>query len=221
MGETIPLTATDGHALDAYRAEPEGRPRGGIVVIQEIFGVNDHVREVCDRFAGAGYVTVAPALFDRAEKGVELAYDDDGMAAGRDLRARVDWDGPVSDIAAAVQALRPLGKVGVVGYCWGGSLAWLAACRLDVDCVVGYYGGQIIEFKDEQPRCPVILHFGETDASIPMTDVDAIRAAQPDVPVHVYPAGHGFNCDKRASYDAASAREALPRTLELLARHVG
>ena len=222
MGQTITLTAADGHELQAYRAAAEGAPRGGLVVIQEIFGVNGHIRDVCDGFAADGYAAIAPAVFDRVERGVELDYDDAGIARGRALRAGLGWDGAMADVEAAAGALEPSGRVGVVGYCWGGSLAWLAACRLDVACAVGYYGGQIIGFNDETPRCPVILHFGETDASIPMDDVDAIRAAHADVPVHVYgDAGHGFNCDRRAAYHAESAKTARARTLALFAEHVG
>ena len=221
MGKTITLTAADGHELEAYRADPEGTSRGGIVVIQEIFGVNGHIRDVCDGFAADGYAAIAPAVFDRVERGIELDYDDAGKVRGREVRAELGWEGPMADVDAAAGALEPSGKVGVVGYCWGGSLAWLAACRLDVACAVGYYGGQIIGFNDETPRCPVILHFGETDASIPMDDVDAIRAAHADVPVHVYgDAGHGFNCDRRAAYHAESAKTARARTLAFFAEHL-
>ena len=222
MGQTITLTAADGHELQAYRAAAEGAPRGGLVVIQEIFGVNGHIRDVCDGFAADGFTAVAPALFDRIERGIELDYDDDGKVRGREVRAELGWEGPMADVEAAAGALEPSGKVGVVGYCWGGSLAWLAACRLDVACAVGYYGGQIIGFNDETPRCPVILHFGDADASIPMDDVDAIRAAHAGVPVHVYAdAAHGFNCDRRDSYHAECAKTARARTLAFFAEHVG
>ena len=222
MGQTITLTAADGHELEAYRADPEGAPTGGLVVIQEIFGVNGHIRDVCDGFAADGYAALAPAVFDRVERGVELDYDDDGIARGRALRAELGWEGAMADVDAAAGALEPSGKVGVVGYCWGGSLAWLAACRLDVTCAVGYYGGQIIGFNDETPRCPVILHFGDADASVPMDDVDAIRAAHADVPIHVYAdAAHGFNCDRRDTYHAECAKTARARTLAFLAEHLG
>ncbi len=214
MGEIIELQAEDGHFLDAYRADPEGAAKGEIVVIQEIFGVNAHIREVCDRFAGAGYSAIAPATFDRVKKGVELGYDEDGIAAGRELMGQLDWDNALKDVAAAARALRPDGKVGVVGYCWGGSLAWLAACRLDIGAAVCYYGAQIPKFAAETPKAPVILHFGETDASIPMEGVETVRAAHPDVPIYTYPAGHGFSCDHRASFDAESSRRALVHTLD-------
>ena len=221
MGVTLQLTAADGHGFDAYRADPEGTHKGGIVVIQEIFGVNSHIRSLCDKFAAEGYTALAPALFDRVGKGIELAYEEADVAEGRDIRGKITWDQAVSDVAAAVDVLKSEGKVGVVGYCWGGSLTWLAACRLDLACAVGYYGGQIADFKDEKPRCPVVLHFGDTDASIPMDAVEAVKAAQPDVPVYVYPAGHGFACDIRGSFHAESTAEALPRTLALFAEHVG
>ena len=221
MGTMIQLTASDGHRLDAYRADPKGKPKGGMVVVQEIFGVNAHMRAVTDGFAAAGYAAVGPALFDRVEKGVDLGYAEPGMTRGRELRAKLAWEDVLKDVAAAAQAVRAAGKVGVVGYCWGGSVAWLAARRLKLDAAVGYYGGQIIGFKDERPACPTMLHFGYQDTGIPMTDVDAIRKAQPKVPIHVYPAGHGFNCDHRASYHAASAKLAGERTLAFFAKHLG
>ena len=221
MGTHIRLTASDGHAFDAYRADPETPPKAGLIVVQEIFGVNAHMRAVTDGFAAEGYAAIAPAFFDRAETGVELGYDEPDVARGRTLRAELGWDGAIRDVMAAAQDLKPAGKIGIVGYCWGGSVAWVAACRLKLDGAVGYYGGQIIEFKDEKPGCPAMLHFGETDAGIPLSDVDAIRVAQPDVPIHLYPAGHGFNCDHRGSYDAESAALALKRTLGFLADALG
>ncbi len=221
-GQTLTLTAEDGHQCGAYRADPDGTPRGGIVVIQEIFGVNKHIRSVCDGFAADGYAALAPALYDRETPGVELAYDTAGITRGREIRAEVGWDNPVRDIAAAVEALAPVARIGAVGYCWGGSLAWLAATRLQVACAVCYYGGQIVNFKDEKPGCPVLMHFGETDHSISMDDVETIRAAQPGVPTHVYPgAGHGFNCDMRAESHPASAELARVRTLAFFAEHIG
>ena len=220
MGTTVNLTAEDGHRLDAYEAPAAGAAKGGLVVVQEIFGVNEHIRGVCDSFATAGYATLAPALFDRVERGVELGYDDDTFAWGRALRAEVGWDQVVLDAKAAAMRLGPLGPIGVVGYCWGGSVAWLAACRLDLACAVGYYGGQIIQFNDERPRCPTMLHFGERDPFIPMTDVEAIRAAHAEVPVHVYDADHGFNCEARSSYEPASAATARERTLAFFADHM-
>jgi len=213
MGKIIELKAEDGHQLVAYRVDPDGVAKGGLVVIQEIFGVNAHIRDVCDRFAAAGYSVIAPAVFDRVKKGVELGYDEDGIAAGRELMGRLDWDSALKDVSAAAQALRPDGKVGVVGYCWGGSLAWLAACRMDIAAAVGYYGGQIPKYVGEAPRAPVMLHFGEMDASIPLQGVEAVKAAHPDIPVYIYPAGHGFACDRRASYHQESSALAWRRTL--------
>lgn len=219
MGETIRLTAADGVTISAYRARPKGDPKGGVVVVQEIFGVNDHIRAVADGFAADGYEAIAPAIFDRVETGVEVGYDEPGFAKGREVRAKAGGDKPLLDITAAVTALP--GKVGVVGYCWGGSLAWLSATRLDgIACAIGYYGGQIAQFKDETPRCPVILHFGETDKSIPMSDVEAIAAAHPEVPIYIYPAGHGFNCDRRADYHPDSARMARQRTIGFLGENI-
>ena len=221
MGERITLNAADGHVLSAWRADPEGAPRGGVAVVQEIFGVNEHIRDVVDGFAAEGYVAIAPALFDRVEPGVELDYDEAGRDRGRALRPQIGWDQAVADVAAAVLVLPE--KTGVVGYCWGGSVAWLAATRIEgVAAAVCYYGGQIKDFLDETPRCPVLLHFGGADANIPMADVSAIRKAHPDLPLHVYEgAGHGFNCDRRGSYDRAASASARQRTMALLADSVG
>lgn len=222
MSETIRLKASDGHEFAAYRAEPSGTPRGSIVVIQEIFGVNAHIRSVADSFAADGYTVVAPALFDRVERDVELGYDPDDIAAGRTLRGKLDWDRPLRDIRAAVDLLAG-SKVGVVGYCWGGSLAWLSATRLSsLTASVAYYGGQISEFRNETPHCPVMLHFGSQDQGIPLDDVEAIRAAHPNLPIHVYEgAGHGFNCDMRGSYHAEAAATARKRTIDFLAEKLG
>ncbi|MDJ0948971.1 MAG: dienelactone hydrolase family protein [Alphaproteobacteria bacterium] len=221
MGQTITVTAEDGHAFDAYRAAPEGAARGGIIVVQEIFGVNHHIRAVTDGYAAAGYVAVAPALFDRVERGVELDYTPEEIETGRALMGKLSWDDAVQDTRAVADLLRPeVGAVGCVGYCWGGTVAWLAATRIGIPSV-GYYGGGTAGLVDEQPRAPVILHFGEHDDRIPMADVDAIRAAHPDVPVHVFPAGHGFNCDARGSYHADSAAAALELTLAFFKEHVG
>ena len=223
MGETIGLTAKDGHRMFGYRARPPGETAPGLVVIQEIFGVNSHIRSVADRFEAAGFDVIAPALFDRVGPGIELGYGPDDIAKGREIRAQIAQADAEADVAAAVAQLRSEGrKVGVVGYCWGGSLAWAAAARIKgVSAAVGYYGGQIAEMADQKPKCPVMLHFGETDASIPMSQVETVRAAHPDLPLYVYPAGHGFSCDARASYHEASHKEALERTLGFLAQHLG
>lgn len=218
MGETITLTCKDGVQISAYRARPQGRPKGGMVVLQEIFGVNHHIRAVADKYAAAGYLSIAPALFDRVEKGVELGYGMEDRPRAMDLRGRTKLAETLADVAAAIEAAKEGGKVGVVGYCWGGTLAYAAACRLPgVAAAVGYYGGGIAGIASEKPRIPLMLHFGERDKHIPLSDVERIRAAQPEVPVFVYAADHGFNCDERESYDAAAAQEAELRTMEFFA----
>jgi carboxymethylenebutenolidase len=215
------LTASDGHRLSAYRAGPADAPRA-LVVVQEIFGVNRHMRNVCDRLAAEGYAVIAPALFDRTQRGVELGYTPDDVARGRDLRAKVPAEGTMADIEAAAAALPAGAKRGIIGYCWGGTVAWWGATRSrSFAAAVGWYGGGIAATKDERPNCPVQLHFGETDASIPMADVEAIRAAQPGVGIFVYPgAGHGFGCDERGSYSAPDAALAQQRSLAFLAQHL-
>ncbi len=211
MSETLTLTASDGHQLSAYRAG-DGP---GLVVVQEIFGVNSHIRNVVDRFAEAGFAAIAPALFDRIGPGHELGYTSGDVAAGRDLRGKADNADALKDIAAARDLLATEGRrVGVVGYCWGGSLAWHAATQLSgFDAAVGYYGGEIPKSKDAKPTIPIMLHFGEHDAGIPMEGVREGEAAHPDIPIHIYDAGHGFSCDERASFDEASHKAALARTL--------
>ena len=221
MGNGIKLTASDKHQFDGYLAMPSGKPRGGLVVIQEIFGVNRHMRAVTDRFAAEGYAALAPALFDRVERNVDVGYDEAGITKGRTVRQGVSYDQAMRDSAAAVAHLQQFGKVGIVGYCWGGNIAWLAACRLPVAAAVGYYGGDIANLLNETPKAPLQLHFGELDQHITAAAVARIRAAVPKVPVHTYPAGHGFNCEERKDYDAASADLARERTLAFFAEHVG
>lgn len=221
MGDRLQLTASDGHTLSAYRAEATAAPRGHVVVVQEVFGVNDHIRRVCDGYAALGYTAIAPALFDRLQPGVELGYDEAGITAGRDLVGRLGWDAPMLDIAAAATALHPDGRVGVIGYCWGGTIAWLAACRLEVGAAVAYYGRQIIDFVGERPHCPLIMHFGGEDPLIPRATVAAVQAAHPAIPVYIYEgAGHGFNCDARADFRPAIATLAQERTLAFLATNL-
>lgn len=222
MGHWIELAAADGHRLAAWRSEPAGNPRGGLVVVQEIFGVNAHIRAVCDGYAADGYLAIAPALFDRIRPGIELGYANDDIAQGRDFKARSPIDSALADVAAAREAAAKAGKVGIVGYCWGGYVAWMGAARLPgFACAIPYYGGGMLEAVGEQPRCPVLAHFGERDAVIPLPGVQALAAAHPSVDVRIYPAGHGFNCDARASYDAAAADLARERTLAFLRAHVG
>jgi carboxymethylenebutenolidase len=221
MGETVKLTAEDGHSFDAYVARPAEQPKAGLVIVQEIFGVNAHIRGLADGFAADGYLAIAPALFDRIEPGIELGYDKDDIAEGRRLRGQVQWDEALSDVAAAMGFLAGAGKAGVIGYCWGGSVAWLAACRLNPAASVCYYGGNIYECRNEQPSCPVTFHFGEEDSGIPMDQVKAIGKAHPKQELFTYPAGHGFNCDMRGSYHADSAALARKRTLAFLERTIG
>ncbi len=223
MGHDVTIQASDGHSLGAYRAEPDRAPIGGLVVIQEIFGVNRHIRSVVDRFAADGYVAIAPALFDRVRTGVELDYDPDGVQAGFAVMQELDLDQVMLDLRAAVDAVADVGRVGVVGYCFGGSMAARASIEMAdvVSCAVGYYGGGVAQLVERRPQIPLLLHFGAEDHAIPAETVDAVRQAWPEVPVHVYPgAGHGFNCDLRASYHPASAALALERTLAFLAANL-
>jgi carboxymethylenebutenolidase len=224
MGKTLELKAADGFTLSAYRADPQGKPRGGLVVAQEIFGVNSHIRSVCDGYAADGYVAIAPALFDRTQRGVDIGYTPDDIAKGREWKAmaNANVDAVLADVAAARDAAAGAGKVAIVGYCWGGYVAWMAAARLDgFACAIPYYGGGMLEAVGEKPRCPVIAHFGERDANIPVAGVRQFAAAHPEVRVYTYEADHGFNCDQRGSYDAAAAKLARSRTLEFLQKHVG
>ncbi len=212
----IQLTADDGHELGAYEVHPDGAS-AAVVIVQEIFGVNAHIRSVVDRYASFGYRTIAPALFDRVERGVELGYDESGIARGRELATQIAFDPALSDVAAAVAHASATGPVAVIGYCFGGSVAWLSAAQLPIAAAVGYYGGQIHGLVDRRPKVPTMLHFGELDHAIPLDQVEAISAAHPDVPVHLYPgAQHGFSCDARASHHPMSAAIALGRTLEFL-----
>ncbi len=219
--ETVKLTADDGHSFDAYVARPSDQPRAGLVVIQEIFGVNVHIRGVADSYAAEGYLAIAPALFDRVSPGIELGYDKDDIAEGREIRGKIAWEQALADISAALGFVAGAGKAGVVGYCWGGSLAWLTATRLKPAAAVCYYGGNIYEHRDEQPNCPVVFHFGEEDSGIPMDQVKAVGEAHPEEELYSYPAGHGFNCDMRGSYHAESAALARERSLTFLKRTIG
>ncbi len=220
MGQMIELKAADGFTLGAYSAGPADAV-AGLVVVQEIFGVNHHMRAVADAFAAEGYAVIAPALFDRASPGVELGYDEAGIKRGLELRAQVPEAGTLADIAASAAALgnRPLG---IIGYCWGGTVAWWGATRTTTfGAAIGWYGGGIAAARAEIPHCPVQLHFAEDDHGISMTDVEAIRAAQPGVEIFTYAgAGHGFGCDERGSYNAASAAQAQTRSLAFFAQHL-
>ncbi|MBT3791054.1 MAG: dienelactone hydrolase family protein [Alphaproteobacteria bacterium] len=219
---TITLTAADGHEFAAYESIPSGDIKGRLVVVQEIFGVNEHIRNVCDRFAERGFHAVAPAMFDRAERNFEKGYDQEGVGAGVAIMNALDWDKALADVQATVDHLKSDGPVGVVGYCWGGSIAWLAACRVNnVAAAVGYYGGKVIQFIEENPKCPTMLHFGEKDTGIPLTDVVQIAAKHAAVQVFTYPdAEHGFTCDARASYNKISSDQALARTVPHFTEHL-
>lgn len=227
MGQFIDLTASDGFTFPAYVAEPAGKPRGAVVVVQEIFGVNSHIRAVADGYAAEGYLAVAPATFQRARQGVELGYTDDDMKAGFALKTAVEAlpaPGVLQDIQAAVDHAARAGKVGIVGYCWGGLLTWRAAAGVSgLAAAAPYYGGGMTTPKESalKPKVPVLVHFGSNDHWIPLDTVDAFRKAHPEVEVQVYECGHGFNCDQRGSYDASAARLAKERTLAFFASHLG
>jgi carboxymethylenebutenolidase len=223
MSEYINLSASDGHQLEAYVAEPATARCGAVVVVQEIFGVNSHIRSVTDGFAAQGFWAIAPALFDRVRPRVELGYDAADAKRGMQMATEIGIDTAVLDVAASISHAKRLAagvKVGVVGYCLGGTLAWLAATRHHPDAAVGYYGGRISQYAAETPRCPLMLHFGAKDAHIPSSEIDVIRQAHPDVPVFVYEAGHGFNCDQRQAYEPTSAALARQRTLDFLRKHL-
>jgi carboxymethylenebutenolidase len=222
MGQNITLTASDGFKLGAYRADPSTAPKGAIVVIQEIFGVNSHIRNVCDRFASAGYVAVAPAIFDRIEPNFQSGYSPDEVAVARKFVANPDWPAMLRDTQAAIDAVKDSGPVGIIGFCLGGSVAYAAATKLSgLKAAVGYYGGVVVRFADDKPTVPTQLHFGEKDTGIPLTDVETIKAKRPDVEVFTYPgAQHGFGCDERASYDKASSDLAWQRSLAFFAAHL-
>lgn len=226
MGQFIELTAADGVRFSAYVARPAGTPKGGLVVLQEIFGVNSHIRSVADGYAADGYLVVAPSTFHRVEAGVELGYTEADMGRGFALKTAVESlppPGVMPDVQAAIDHAAQAGKVGIVGYCWGGLLTWRAACELNgLAAAVPYYGGGMTSEAESirAPKVPVLAHFGDQDHWIPLDSVERFRGAQPSVEVHVYPAHHGFNCDQRGSYDAAAARLARERTLAFFARHL-
>jgi carboxymethylenebutenolidase len=222
MGEFTTLMARDGHEFQAWLSAPAGRPRGAVIVAQEIFGVNRHIRAVTDDYAARGYVAIAPAMFDRIRRGIELDYTPAGMQEGIGYMLQSKREHAVADLSAALATVRHAGKVGAVGYCWGGYLAWLTACELPVSCAVSYYGGPITQnLGTGTPGKPMMFHYGERDGHIPLTDVDKVRAAHPNGIFHLYPAGHGFNCNERADYDQPSAELALQRTLDFFTEHLG
>ena len=221
MGEFTPLMARDGHEFQAYLAAPRGAKRGAVVVLQEIFGVNAHIRALADGYADQGYVAIAPCLFDRVAAGLELGYTSADIERGRGTMLQITREQSLKDIAACLAVVRNAGRAAIVGYCWGGLLAYLAAGELRVSCGVSYYGGNIAQHLERLPKRPMLYHFGERDAHIPLEDVERIRAADTSATIHLYPAGHGFNCPERADFHAESAALALQRTLAFLGEHVG
>jgi carboxymethylenebutenolidase len=218
----IELKAADGHKLAAYRAEPAGKARGGVVVIPEIFGVNSHIKSVADGYAADGYLVIAPAMFDRAKRGYDTGYSQAEIQAGVAIMQKLDWKQTMQDVAAAIEAAKTAGKVGIVGYCWGGTVAWVAAARLaGLACSVPYYGGGMPGFIGEKPKCPTMCHFGELDQSPTLEQAKAIVKAHPEITAHFYPgAAHGFNCDQRGSYNPAASKLARERTVEFFRKHV-
>ncbi len=226
MGEIVNLRSADGQTVPAYVAKPATPPKGGVVVLQEIFGVNSHIRAVADGYAAAGYLAVAPSTFHRVKAGVELGYTEADMQAGFALKTAVEAlpaPGAMGDSQAAIDHAAQAGKVGLVGYCWGGLLTWRSACTLQgLSAAAPYYGGGMTtpEETARQPRVPVLAHFADDDKWIPLDTVHAFAKAQPKVEVHIYPGHHGFNCDQRGSYDAGAASLARQRTLDFFARHL-
>jgi len=223
MGTNIELTASDGHTLGAYKATPDGNPKGGVIVIQEIFGVNQHIKNVTDEFAKNGYVAIAPALFDRAEKGLELGYGQDDFQKGRETRGSLNDEGIQNDVQAAIDEAAKAGKVGIVGYCFGGYVSWLAACKCNgLSAASTFYGGGIHAKREDTPKVPVIFNFGDNDGGIPLSQVHDIKEANPEIPCDVYDeSGHGFCCDDRESYNQGACERAHKRTLDHFASNVG
>lgn len=218
----LQLRASDGHSFSAYLARPEGgATRGGIVVVHEIFGVTGHIERVAEQFAARGYLAIAPALFDRQRRGVNLPYDDAGSKVGYGYARQADTAGLMADLNASVDAVSRAGAVGMVGYCWGGRVVYMAGSRTNVAAGVVYYGGGITEVLEPVPRCPMSFHFGRRDTHIPLADVELVRRAFPQGEFHLYDAGHGFNCTDRDSHDAAAAHLAAKRTLEFFGRRLG
>jgi carboxymethylenebutenolidase len=220
MGEFTTIMARDGHEFQAYLAAPTGKPRGAIVVLQEIFGVNSHIQAVTDSFAAEGYTAIAPALFDRVRRGIQLGYGPEDRQVGIGTMQQLKTDDTLKDVGAAIAVVKNSGRVGVVGYCWGGRLAYLAACDLPVACAVVYYG-KVADQLEKKPKRPVMYHFGTLDKSIPVSDTDKIKAAHPEGVLYLYEgADHGFNCDQRPSYNPEAAALARQRTLGFFARYV-
>jgi carboxymethylenebutenolidase len=223
MGKMIELTAADGHKFSAYRAEPAGKPKGAVIVIMEIFGVNSHIKAVADGYAADGYVAIAPAMFDRCHPGLDVGYTGADLDTARAAMQKAKLDEAIKDVTATLNEVKSAGKVGIVGYCWGGTCAWKSASSVDgLSCAIAYYGGGVPGLIGDKPIVPVMFHWGETDGSIPLEKAKEVAAAHSNQIHYFYPgAGHGFNCDQRASYNAEAAKLAKQRSLEFLAKHVG
>lgn len=219
----VKLTASDGHQMDAHIARPSGTPRGGVVVVQEMYGVNDYLRTVCEFYAANGYVAIAPSLYDRRQPNLIFDYTTEDHDRAQHVYKNWHFELALTDMDAARDAIASAGRVGVVGFCWGGTLAWLAACRRDYACAVAYYGSMMPDLAAEQPRCPVIAHIGDKDTTLPPNRIADFQAAQPQVPVYLYAgAQHGFdNPDRKPRYDARAHQEARERTLAFFAAHIG
>jgi carboxymethylenebutenolidase len=221
MAEFTTIMARDGHELRCWLAAPPGKARGAIVVVQEIFGVNSHIRGVTDGYAAEGYVAIAPSLFDRVRKGIELGYQPSDMQEGFGYVQQLKPEQTLLDLSAAIAVVKHAGRVGMVGYCWGGKMSYVSACELPLACAVAYYGGSIASSLDKKPKCPVMYHFGELDKHIPQSDVEKIRAANPQGIFHIYQgADHGFNCDQRGSYNPQAAALARERSLAFFNEHL-
>ena len=222
MGELIKTIASDEHTFDAYLAQPQGMPRGGIVLIHEIFGVDTHIKNVADNYAREGYLVGVPALFDRFTSNIELGYASDEFLRGQALKAKIGNHLPLKDIAATLNLVSSSGKVGLIGYGWGGTLAWLASCKVNgLACASAYYGEGIGVLSYLRPKCPVIFHFGDMDHSVPAEEIVTIKTNQPSCSVYVYPANHGFDSKQRKSFEPTSSRIAEERTLKHLDKHLG
>ena len=222
MGRNIELKAADGHQFSAYVAEPSGAPRGALIVVMEIFGVNSHIRKVADEYAAEGYLAIAPAFFDRVQRGLDVGYTQQDIEMARGLMQKMKFDDAIKDAEAARKHVEGAGKVGIMGFCWGGALSFKAACNVNgLACAVAYYGGAIPSMIAEKPKCPVMFHWGETDHSIPLEKAKEVAEAHKDQIHYFYPAGHGFNCDQRGSFDAESSKTARGRTIDFLRKHIG
>ena len=220
MSEFLELKSIDDHKFSAYLSQPKDKPIGGLVILQEIFGVNTHIQETANFFSDKGYLTIAPSLFDRSERNVSLSYDEDSVIKGRNLKSLCDKNA-LKDIEAAISLVSSAGKVGVIGYCWGGSLSWRIACKnTNLSAAVCYYGGDIPNLKELKPKCNVLTHFGELDQGIPIANVRVFKEAKPEVLTYTYPADHGFNCNHRRQYSEVSSKVALDRTLKFLKKNL-